>query len=63
MFDAGESDHALEERKALGIVFKQRSSVTKVEFMHVVFGDARGNAVQMRLSGQNCSNNEPNRVS
>jgi hypothetical protein len=37
MFDAGETDHALEERKALGIVFKQRSSIAKEELVHVVF--------------------------
>ena len=37
MFDPGESDHSLEERKALGIVFKQQSSIAEVELMHVVF--------------------------
>ena len=63
MFDAGKSDHALEDRKALGIVFKQQSSIAEVELMHVVFWNGRGNTVQIRLRGQNCSDNEPNRVS
>ncbi len=39
MFDAGETDHSLEERKALRIVFKQRSSIAKEELVHVVFGN------------------------
>jgi hypothetical protein len=63
MFDAGETDHSLEERKALGIVFKQRSSIAEEELMHVVFWNGRFNAVQIRLRVQNCSDNEPNRVS
>ncbi|BCG70743.1 hypothetical protein MesoLj113a_19010 [Mesorhizobium sp. 113-1-2] len=55
MFYAGETDHSLKQRKALGIVFKQRSSIAEEELMHVVFGDTRSYAVQIRLRVQICS--------